>query len=163
MVSSTCLFFPPKSSPFPTSHLQFLNGFLLFFASPPPSPIPSSFPSPSPSPLLLLFRSPLPSPFPSCVHPRVSTPVPVPAPPPLPSLFPCCICSLASIPVPVPSPSPFTSPFPAPTPILSVPRTRSPPWYSARVQTTGLANGAFGCFSGARKRHPLSTEMTCAE
>ena len=39
----------PKSSPFVTSRLQLLSGFLRFFASPPPSPIPSSIPSSTPS------------------------------------------------------------------------------------------------------------------
>ena len=96
----TCFSLSTQVSPFPTSRLQLLCGFLRFFAYPPPTSILFSFPSlspsssPSPSPLLLSFPSPFPPPFPSCVRPRISDLVPIP------------------VPVPVPTLSPLSSPFP---------------------------------------------------
>ena len=39
---------------------------------------------------------------------------------------------------------------PRPRSLLSVPLTRLPPWYDARVQTPGLANGVIGCSKAPR-------------
>ena len=160
------------SPPFPARRLQLFCGFLRFFTSLPPSPILSSFPfplspSPFPSPLLSSFPSPFPSPFPSGVRLRVPTPVPVPAPVPVPVLrsfvFLHPRSRSRSVPVPmtvhvpviVSVPTPDSNPAPDPVRSFLSLGPGCPPGTMRLYRRRALRIG----LSGARKRHPRSTEM----
>ena len=167
--------FPPKSPLFPTWRLQFLCGFLRFFASLPPPPILPSFPSPFSSPLLLLSSvlALVPVPILSLstgLHPRPrSRPRPAPAPVLIPILHssirihPSSRSRSHSVPVPITvhvpilAPDPVTASVPAPDPVHSF-LSLGPGYpldamrvYRHRISRTEL--------SDARKCHPLSAEM----